>query len=309
MTNMAIIVNNVTLALKNGGEIHIDEKFYLPRVPVPLETFEIETYSAIDSDLDNWYCYHQPEATQVRVYWFEAAKQWIISTSHRIDAYTSYWGSGMSFGAIFDSFVQDVYEETDLTRRLDKNFCYHFFLETTSKNRIVEKRESDSGKDRFVYFGRMPVFTERMIYATDEPTILPELKRVVTGREIGPVALVMSHRSSFTTVKIWNAAYHEKMMLRGNDAFVDRRYILYKLTDLAKAKEYLELYDEKKAMLEKRYADFMQLCCHVFNDDRYYSNLLQVVRQRNFLYVPDNINELGRALLMHVNYNILKTYF
>jgi len=81
---------------------------------------------------------YSPEGVVIRVYFHN--DKWHKSTHHKIDAYSSHWGSKISFGEMFDDAAAESGLNLD---SLDKNLCW-IFMVLHPENRLVIKVDKPS---------------------------------------------------------------------------------------------------------------------------------------------------------------------
>lgn len=87
--------------------------------------------------LDGYRMYNSLEGTSLRLFFY--SDKWYLATHRKLNAFSSKWGSGKSFGQLFvdglmanHGFVYPEWLET-----LDKSKLYVFFVQCTPENRIV----------------------------------------------------------------------------------------------------------------------------------------------------------------------------
>lgn len=80
--------------------------------------------------------YKYVEGTSIRVYFWK--DKWRISTTSRLDAFTSFWSNPVSFGALFVERLQKLGVSTleEFYGLLDVSKVYFFLLPTSGMNRI-----------------------------------------------------------------------------------------------------------------------------------------------------------------------------
>jgi hypothetical protein len=254
------------------GRIEIDGRAAIPGSWRPIES----TWTSVEQVVKNCgggggacdetcIVYEQPEGTRLRVFW--AAGRWFVSTSTRLNAHASFWGSRQSHGDVFLQYIADVYPVTqrDFWAKLDRARAYYFWIEPTLSNRVVFSNTDESGLARLVYAGSHALY-EMDAGAFRWPWQGEELREV---RALSLVALVegVKPRSAFVHVrrgvsvahKFWNESYLALKCLRGDDRYPARRYCYLCATEPVKAVAFGRLFSEVLTTLDESRASLDSL--------------------------------------------------
>lgn len=233
------------------GNVYLNDKLYALGFDKPIECTEIP---AEIKDKTELIVFQQPEGPLVRVYWFE--NTWMVSTSGKLNANYSYWGSSTSFGQVLAKYLDGIFDNpvASFWNTLDKNFAYWFYLQPDENSRIVLQPTSSNGSDNLVYAGRLKLY-ETSMSAFDFTNKFDKIRAVefnidLTAEPI--VALRVHDLETEKVYKIWNPSYLAKNKIRGNDAHLDRQYCYWQLTKPEIAAQFLEQYPEKRDMLSAK---------------------------------------------------------
>lgn len=181
--------------------------------------------------------YEALEGTVIRVYRY--ADQWQISTSSRIDAFSSTWASPQSFGEQFAEWVESISGVP-----LDVFLCslrperkYFFLLPTTGLNRLG-KLPTTENEPREIFLVAIETETHEFLVGKHLPKDELNLwsrKREWTVQSVDEWAdlaeryNLMYYRTPSENVKCVTADYARRCALRGNQANILYRYLeLYK---------------------------------------------------------------------------------
>ena len=240
------------------GNVYLNDRLYALGFRIPTEHTSVPP-ELRDAD-KQLVVYQQPEGPLVRVYWFE--NTWMISTSGRLNANASFWGSPVSFGAQFHKYVGDIFDSPrDFWRLLDKQRVYAFYLKPDESSRVILVPESSLGGDNLIFAGSWPLWSDdESLIDWNNPFAKIRAVEYNIGVDAEPVvALHVVDLDSHQVVKIWNKEYLHKKEIRGNDAHLDRQYCYWALTNTAKADELLAIYPERRRSLQDK------LCCLMIN--------------------------------------------
>ena len=252
------MLNNHQLHLDSGisltghkGNVYLNDRLYALGVDKPIECIEIPPEIKDKTEL---IVFQQPEGPLVRVYWFE--NTWMVSTSGKLNANSSFWGSSTSFGAVFSRYLADIFDNPTASfwSQLDKNFAYWFYLQPDENSRIVLKPTSSNGSDNLIYVGCLKLY-ETSMSAFDFSNKFDKIRAVEYNIDIftGPIiALRVYDLETNKVYKIWNKSYLAQNKIRGNDAHLDRQYCYWQLTRPDIADQFLQQYPEKRDMLTEK---------------------------------------------------------
>ena len=135
-THKGIIIN------QNGTKL-IDN-FYVPIEYILPEQSE----SFLKNEKTPHIAFSCIEGTLVRIYYNIETKSWYISTNSRLDAYTSYWSSRISFGKQFEDYVTSKFNISfeKFLESLNIEEKYFFILPTSGINRLGKKHDINEEK-------------------------------------------------------------------------------------------------------------------------------------------------------------------
>lgn len=222
----------------------------------------IEEMLDVYKDLDNFndYTIHEAyEGTMIRVFWYE--DKWYISTFKKLNAYTSYWGTGSdenplpSFGELFEKRILEKYSHLEeFYSTLNKDYTYLFILLPNENTRLVSHARED-----VLLFGvynkgvkvneTLETFEMPKKLSFENIEVLKEYVENMDWKEKSGVLLQSENR----LIRVYNSKYYHLLQLR-DPSFQDVgvRYLLCK--------------DEEKEDLKKLYPNF--------NFERYESALV-----------------------------------
>lgn len=181
------------------------------------------------------------EGTLLRMFYYDVAKRWYVSTQKKLNAYISYWGNcdedKKSFGEIFEEALLATNTSLEeLCDTLDKNKVYVFNLLSTEYTRIVSDVPSE-GSPLVYHIGTYD-------WGCESPNLLKEypVQNVEKIRELkfssekelrenlsnsnpkeiqGYIAITEDNR----LIKFTSKKYKELFDVRGNTPSVIDRYI------------------------------------------------------------------------------------
>jgi hypothetical protein len=209
--------------------------------PVPKEFVfpqqRAEFLAAYASDSFPLTVYEAVEGTLIRVY--RHAEQWQISTSSRIDAFSSTWASPQSFGEQFAEWVESIsgvpLDVFLCSLRLDRT--YFFLLPTSGLNRLG-KLPTTEHQTREIFLVAIETDTHELLVGPqlpqDEVNLWSRTREwtVATLDEFADLAErynLMYYRSTTELVKCMTTEYARRCALRGNQVNILYRYLeLYK---------------------------------------------------------------------------------
>lgn len=196
------------------------------------------------------------EGTLLNV-WF-CRDKWRISTTKKLNAFSSRWGSSTSYGDYFLNCLSINNLSFDqFAENLDKSKIYSFFLRTFNENRIVCNKYDTPAcffmgmfdkENNFSFTIQRPeqvVFPSIPIY--DDITDLPTLFKKVTDMDPFEAQGVLIINAKSQAVKLMSQAYLELHTLRGNSPNLLMRYItLIKAKDQGAIDGFCKLYPEQE---------------------------------------------------------------
>jgi hypothetical protein len=231
-----MIAPNLGTSIEVSNEAAVLSK-YLEDHP----TFAMEQYE--------WF--KSMEATLVRLYFWE--DKWCLSTQKKIDAFQSKWSCQYSFGELFVSCLNAIFETTIenmmdwFTDQLDRTKCYLFLIRSNIQNRIV--CAATRPENQLVYLGyflssqtHYPVGFHHSIHESVETQekvferiSIPEkvsfdsLDHLVTyTKSMNPLqyqGVIGLHKGNGSPLKILHADYYYYQNVRGNNPNIKFRYL------------------------------------------------------------------------------------
>jgi hypothetical protein len=234
----------------NHKDEHVMSNFPLPQdyiLPDDLEKFSQEVGEVYPITV-----FAAIEGTLIRVYYYD--DHWYISTSSRIDAYTSFWSTRQSFGSQFEDFVCSI-TGTPLEVflcSLDKAKKYFFLLPTVGTNRLGKLPNEEPKRiylvgieedDKKLKYGLELDKTEHNAWSyLDEYSVdsLDHLQQIVCEQDQNYI-LYLGDR----VVKCVSQAYKDRCDLRNNEPNIIYRYIeLLKNNQLDLMEKFKNMYPE-----------------------------------------------------------------
>lgn len=227
----------------------IISNFSVPQERVIVELSQ-ETIDQLEYPIE---CFSSIEGTLIRVYYHD--NTWNISTSSRIDAYSSFWSSKNSFGLQFQTCVESITgSPLDVfLNSLDVNIKYFFILPTMGTNRLG--RIPDNVDTNFYLVGiykdskylcgteldqteinAWSYLKKYTIYNFDELFDLVENKHTN----------LIVYKSFHDLTKLYYESYSNFIKLRNNEPNLLYRYIELIQTDKTSANELVKMYPEIK---------------------------------------------------------------
>lgn len=180
--------------------------------PVPIEyILSKDTNTILEKNINTYpfTIYNYIEGTSIRV--FKYANEWKISTTSRLDAYTSYWSNSKSFGTMFSELLTSISEKTmdDFFTSLDENNIYYFILPTFGTSRIGAKQNHK----KIFLVGIQEMNSDKIIFGE-------ELKNKNLGENLWSYldSYVINSREQFE--ELLNKNYNESTV-ENNDSTVD----------------------------------------------------------------------------------------
>jgi hypothetical protein len=212
------------------------------------------------------------EGSLVRL--FNYNSQWILSTHKKLDAYNSKWSSNENFGEIFEKSLYNEYVGNTkfaefvgtglskpktvfefLTKKLDTERSYLFFLKNTIFNRIVCKATDDyqlylagsfnrEGED-FTVSHELPISISQELYFDNYVDII-KYSELCDYEKCQGVLIV---RDGKTLVKLLNQRYYDYFNIRGNEPNITFRYLQLR-NEADKIEMFMDLYPEHEKLFE-----------------------------------------------------------
>ena len=209
------------------------------------------------------------EATLLRVYFYE--NRWYISTCRKLDAFKSRWGGEKSFGELFESFIEEPFEQ--FCKELDESKVYCYVLRTYTKNRIVCNVYDhphlflvgtyDNGNFDKFNFEKCNIDMIRNIKTMDD--LKAHMEKIDPTKLQG--VILMNEKGQ--CVKIMKHEYVEGFKLRGNQPNILLRYIeLQQEGDAKKVEKFYNMYPEHKNNILQFTDTIDNICYYVFRKYR-----------------------------------------
>jgi len=216
-------------------------------LPVPLE-LRIDDHMLDDilGDFTTVKISNAIEGTVIRV--FNHNGEWIMSTSKKIDARNSFWGSRTSHGQMFTEAIVELYNtRSEFKNELDKHDSadiinkffntldterkYVFLLSSNCENRIVCNGNSTSD----IYFlgcmlnGEIILDIDTCPYFNRVETVslqnIKELETHIQNIDIGKNQGVIIQTREQDFIKVYNSEYKNRFDIRGNQSNLIYRYL------------------------------------------------------------------------------------
>lgn len=238
----------------NHKEEHVMGAFPHPRdyiFPMDMQKFS-EDVAINNDEVYPLKVFAAVEGTLIRVYYYD--EQWNISTSSRIDAYTSFWSTRQSFGAQFEEFVCSITGtpfEVFLCS-LEKNKKYFFLLPTVGTNRLgklfVENEPKciylvgvEDEQQKLIYGEELDKSEHNLWMYLDEYNVesLEELQEIVLNQDQN--VIVYQRDKVFKCV---SNAYKSRCDLRNNEPNIIYRYIELLKAQSERLDEFKDMYPE-----------------------------------------------------------------
>lgn len=244
-----------------GIIFNLKDEYVMGNFPVPEDyIFPTDTEKFIEKEGDKFplTVFSAIEGTLIRVYYYN--DQWNISTSSRIDAYTSFWSTRQSFGAQFEDFVYSI-SGTPLDVflcSLDKHKKYFFLLPTIGTNRLGKPFVEDEPKriylvgveeeDRSLKYGSNLDKSEHNLWSYLEEYSMESIDQLVQKvvEQDQNVIVYFGDR----VVKCVSQSYKERCDLRNNEPNIIYRYI-----ELLKEQDETGVHSEKLEQLIDMYPE------------------------------------------------------
>lgn len=269
----------------NHKDEHVMKNFPIPQdyiFPADIEQF----VSNVGSDIYPLQVFAAVEGTLIRVYFYN--NHWHISTSSRIDAYTSFWSIRQSFGSQFEEYVTEI-SGTPLEVflcSLDKDKKYFFLLPTTGTNRLGKLFVEDEVKKIYlvgyedqnqnIICGSKLDYEHNVWSYLDQYSVesLEQLQHVVHEQQQNVIMYIKDK-----VVKCVSEEYKKRCDLRNNEPNIIYRYIEL----LKEQSEYLE--DFKQMYPEVNFSGYVER--RLFLMSKYiHSNYIARYIKKEYVLLP-----------------------
>lgn len=197
------------------------------------------------------------EGTLLRVFHFNG--KWIISTNRKLDAFSSYWSSRLSFGQLFLNHLLELYpNQTNhaleyFHSKLDENNTYFFLVQSNYENRVV----CNVADPKLYYVGKYVGKDYSVLHRGDFDTIptidvIPkdninnsqDIIDYITGCVVPfeTQGLLLFHKSRNEQIKVYHPEYRRYWKIRNNVPNLQLRYLQLRLTSRDDLSQFFALY-------------------------------------------------------------------
>jgi hypothetical protein len=240
------------------------------------------------------------EGTLLRL-WFdprEGYECWRLSTHRKIDAFTSYWGSNVSYGEYFTQalaleFGSDGHAFASFAEKLDKNKVYVLLLRTGKENRVICKAYSEVKLFSIGCFDRANEFAfsfdaSETGLATVSIAELLDVEEYVKDLDPYQYQGIVIITESGKSLKILNDEYHRLNKLRNNNPNILKRYIELRKQE-SELSDYVKLYPDFQDKFEHFETVLQKVCNNVFKKyiNRYVRNRVAILPREQYYIMTE----------------------
>lgn len=234
------------------------------------------------------------EVALLRVFFY--ADEWHISTSRKIDAFSSYWGSDKSFGRLFEEEVEmasDIREiGLDLfLQSLDKEIRYFFLLPLRGGQRCGAMRDAPQGT--FWLAGIQQADSQNInLHPEIKENLWKTLPKVSVNsaaefvkyissnqnRDIELTGLMVCQEDKFT--RFVTSDYYRRYTLRNNDSNVYKRWLEILKSEVEE--DIVSFYNQHKTILKPFLVKIDDLVSYLHSKyiERYVKKEYQIISKR-----------------------------
>ena len=283
-----IIKNNTTEVCKSFP--------FTPEITT-VDTVNIEKF--ITPNLNNSIFYENHEGSIVRLWYYEDTEnkensKWYLSTHKKIDAFSSKWGSTITYGETFvnilsnttfkpTSWADEVSDESDsedtnyknifesFCNKCNKNYIYIFLIRNTDSNRVVVRGYKTSEMYCLGMFDSSSNFKyvypeEKIVYKAPPKytfTSMEKLIEDVNAVDIYKYAGVLLITKEGKLFKLVHPKYDTLFKSRGNIPNVTARYLELR-NNTTELKTFVDLYPEFKDEFNEAETILTDVCKNIF---------------------------------------------
>lgn len=262
--------NDLELAIKGYVFVENTGEFVYKSLPYPkkliTETWSeklTECYYNFVGPMKQYTIMLMKEGSIIRI--FNHQNKWYITTSRKLDAFKSKWGSEKSFGEIFEENLKIALNLSieEFLETLDKNYSYVFRIGTTELTRIVAPAYNNfkllhcmdkSGK--LVYLKQYKYLYEDEMFFTNIKSALDFTNNLKFPFSDGYGVYFTSEHNTY---KLINEEYEYYESLRDNTPSINFAY-LKNIHDKSKKRQFRKLYPLFKKQFDFYDAELKEIC-------------------------------------------------
>jgi hypothetical protein len=286
-------------------------------LPYTTEIMDLDTQVLDEIQLDDYDILPSIEGTLVRLYC--ANNRWILSTNRKIDAFSSYWSSRLSFGQLFINHLVRLYPgHTDhileyFYSKLDTNSVYFFLIQSNPENRIVcnvddpqlffvgkyihQNDPSVLDRSAFDNEGSIPMIAPLDLSGSEGDTTSSRIRSYIL-EHIHPFqaqGLLLFRKSGNEQIKIYHPEYQKFWRVRNNVPNLQMRYLQLRFSSEEDITNFFILYPKFRPVADRIEHALLEISRII-----YHAYINRFIRKQYVSISKDMYNILKIAHAWHV---------